>query len=90
MRIIDEVVTFLKPSPKRLARPASSRQVHWQNFSDASKYISPVDYGKRVAFRCLDFRFSESYLHILLINTFLPNSIEKVMEKWLRLVLNDF
>jgi len=55
--------------------------VQWQNFSDASKCISPVDYGKRVTFRCLDFRFSENNLNILLLNNFLPNSIEKIMEK---------
>jgi len=40
-----------------------------------------VDYGKRVTFRCLDFRFSENNLNILLLNNFLPNSIEKIMEK---------
>jgi len=40
-----------------------------------------VDYGKRVTFRCLDFRFSENNLIILLLNTFLPKSIEKFMEK---------
>ena len=55
--------------------------MHLQNFSDSSKCISPVDYGKRVTFRCLDFRFSENNLIILLLNTFLPKSIEKFMEK---------
>lgn len=90
MKIIHEVVSFLNASPKRLARLASSRQVHWQNFSGASKCISPVEYGKRVPFRCLDFMFSENNLNILLLNNFLPNSIEKIMEKWLHSVLNDF
>jgi hypothetical protein len=37
--------------------------------------------GKRVTFMCLDFRFSENNLNILLLNTFLRNSIEKIMEK---------
>jgi hypothetical protein len=52
-----------------------------KNFSDASKCISPVDYGKRVTFRCLDSSFSENNLNILLLNTFLLNSIEKITEK---------
>jgi len=81
MRIIHEIVSFLSASPKRLARLAISRQVHWQNFSDASKCISSVEYGKRITFRCLDFRFSENNLNILLLKTFLPNSIENIMEK---------
>jgi hypothetical protein len=58
-----------------------SRQVHWDNFSDASKCISPVNCWKRVTFRYLDFRFSENNFNNLLLNNFLPNSIEKIMKK---------
>jgi len=81
MKIIHEEVSFLNASPKRLARLASSRQVHWQNFSGAIKCVSPVAYVKRVTFRCIDFRFSGNNVNVLLLNTFLPNSIENILEK---------
>jgi len=81
MKILHEAVCFLNASPKRLARLASSRRAHSQNLSAAGKCMSPVDCGKRVTFRCLDFRFSENNLNILLLNNFLPNSIEKITKK---------